>query len=115
MHRYFTVANTLRYDNVLQSLVLGYNATRHPSIGMAPKDVTWKYERAVWKRLYGRLSQTKSRPKPKVRDRVGFNKKHRTFQTGYVPGWTEEVLVVYHIVKGVVPAYKIRELDDVPV
>ena len=114
MYRYFTVANTLRYENVLQSLVRGYNATRHRSIGMAPKEVTWKNERAVWKRLYGRLSQTKSGPKLKVGDRVSLNKKHRTFQRGYLPGWTEEVFVVHRIVKGVVPAYKIHQLDDSP-
>ena len=53
MYRYFTAANTLCYEDVLQSLVRGYNATRHRSIGMAPKDVNWKNERAVWKRLYG--------------------------------------------------------------
>ena len=41
IYRYFNVANTLRYENVLQSLVRGYNATRHRSIGMAPKGVTW--------------------------------------------------------------------------
>ena len=77
VYRYFTVANTLRYENVLQSLVRGYNATRYRSIGMAPKDVTWKNECAVWKRLYGRLSQTGSRPKLKVGDRVRLNKKYR--------------------------------------
>ena len=50
MYRYFTSANTLRYDDVLQDLVRGYNASEHSSIGMAPKDVTLKNKRMVWKR-----------------------------------------------------------------
>ena len=53
LYRYFTAANTLRFDDVLPELVQGYNATRHRSIGMAPQDVTWDNEEAVWKRLYG--------------------------------------------------------------
>jgi len=36
LYRYFTTANTLRFDDVLPELVQGYNATRHRSIGMAP-------------------------------------------------------------------------------
>ena len=48
---FFSAANTLRFDYQLQSLVQGYNATRHRSIGMAPEDVTWDNEEAVWKRL----------------------------------------------------------------
>ena len=30
----------------------------------------------------------------KVGDRVRLNKKHRPFQKGYLPGWTEEVFFV---------------------
>ena len=54
LYRYFTAANTLRFDDVLPELVQGYNATRHRSIGMAPQDVTWDNEEAVWKRLYSK-------------------------------------------------------------
>ena len=53
MFRYFTAANTLLFDKVLPSLVKGYNASYHRSIGMAPKDVTRKNDRAVWRRLFG--------------------------------------------------------------
>ena len=115
MYRYFTAANTLRYEDVLQSLVRGYNASRHRSIGMAPKDVTWKNKRAVWKRLYGKLSQGKTRPRFKVDDRRRLNEKHRTFKKGYLPGWTEEVFAGHRVVRGVVPTYKIRQLDGTPV
>ena len=118
MYRYFTAANTLRFDDELPQLLQGYNATRHRSFGMAPncKDVTWDNEEAVWKRLYEkRLKEKHPKVKLKVGDRVRLNKIHRSFEKGYLPGKTEEVFVVHRVVPGVVPTYKIREWDDIPV
>ena len=115
LYRYFTAANTLKFDEVLPELVQGYNATRHRSIGMAPQDVTWDNEEAVWKRLYGPRLKGKKKTPFKVGDRVRLNKIHRTFEKGYLPGWTEEVFVVHRVVPGPVPTYKIRGWDDTPV
>ena len=81
---------------------------------MAPQDVTWENEEAVWKRLYGPCLK-KKKPQFKVGDRVRLNKIHRTFEKGYLPSWTEEVFVVHRMVPGPVPTYKIREWDDTPV
>ena len=116
LYRYFTAANTLRLVDALPQLVQGYNATRHRSIEMAPRDVTWENEEAVWKRLYEkRLKAKRPPPKFKVGDRVRLNKIHRTFEKGYLPGWTEEVFVVHRVTPGPVPTYKFREWDDTPV
>ena len=116
MYRYFTAANTLRYEDVLQLLVRGYNASKHRSIGMAPKDVTLKNEGAVWERLCGqRLRANKPKTKFKVGDRVRLNKKHRLFKKAYLPGWTEEVFLVRRVIRGVVPIYKISAWDETPV
>ena len=115
MYRYFTSANTLRYEDVLQFLVRGYNATKHDSIGMPPKDVTIKNERRVWQRLYSRrLKPVKKKPRFRVGDRVRLNKKHRTFKKGYLPRWTEEVFTVDRVICGPVNTYKIRELEETP-
>ena len=108
LYRYFTAANTLRFDEKLPQLLEGYNATRHRSIGMAPQDVTWDSEEAVWKRLYEkRLKEKRPKPKFKVGDRVRLNKIHSS-----VCGAS---FVVHRVVSGVVPTYKIREWDDTPV
>ena len=116
MYRYFMSANTLRYEDVLQSLVRRYNATKHGSIGLPPQDVTLQNERGVWQRLYGRrLRPCRKKPRFRVGDRVRLNKKHRTFEKGYLPGWTEEVFTVDRVIRGPVHTYKIRELDDTPV
>ena len=77
--------------------------------------MTWDNEEAAWKRLYGPRLKGKKKPKFKVGDRVRLNKIHRTFEKGYLPGWTEEVFVVHRVVPGPVPTYKIREWDDTPV
>ena len=82
---------------------------------MAPQDVTWDNEEAVWKRLYGPRLKGQKKPQFKVGDRVRLNKIHRTFEKGYLPGWTEEVFVVHRVIPGPVPTYKIHEWDDTPV
>ena len=115
LYRYLTTANTLRFDDVLPELVQGYNATRHRSIGMPPQDVTWDNEEAVWKRLYSKRLKGQKKPQFKVGDHVRLNAIHRTFEKGYLPGWTEEVFVVHRVIPGPVPTYKIHEWDDTPV
>jgi len=114
LYRYFTAVNTLQFDDILQELIKGYNATPHRSIGMAPDQVTWKNEKAVWKRLYVK-PRKKRTPTLKVGDRVRLNKIYHTFQKAYLPGWTEEVFVVHRVLPGSVPTYEIREWDESPV
>ena len=90
MYRYFTARNTYRYVDALPALVQGYNVTKHRSIGMPPRDVTWANQRQVWQRLYGKRLARRVRPKWKAGDRVRLQKQHRPFEKGYLPGWTEE-------------------------
>ena len=115
LYRYVTTFNKLTYLPALQALVKGYNASRHRSIGMAPRDVNGGNAREVWERLYGKSKKT---PKSafKVGDRVRLNKKHRPFKKGYLPGWTEEVFAVTEVRRdGNVPVYRIAEWDDTPI
>ena len=82
---------------------------------MAPEKVNVDNEERVWKTLYGkRLGGKEVAPKLKAGDRVRLNKRYRVFKKGYLPGWTEEVFVVAHVVRGVVPTYKIQEWDGTP-
>ena len=115
LYRYFTAANTFQFVDELPGLVEGYNATRHRAIGMAPQDVTWNNEEAVWKRLYSKwLKQKPVRPKSQVGDRMRLNKVHRTFEKGYLPSWIEEVFLVHRVIPGPIPTYKIHEWDEPP-
>ena len=116
LYRYFTARGTYGYLDVLQELVQGYNASKHRSIGLAPKDVTPDNEEFVWQRLYGaRLRPKRKRPGLVKGDRVRLNKKHALFRKGYVSGWTEEVFVVRRVVPGALPTYRVQEWDGTPV
>ena len=117
LYRYMTTYNTPNYLSTLPSLVHGYNASFHRSIGMAPKEVNNDNAREVWERLYGdKKKKKKKKAAFKVGDRVRLNKKHRPFKKGYLPGWTEEVFVVSKVrLDGNVVAYGISEWDDTPI
>ena len=114
MYRYFTAHNTLRYVDVLQPLIHTYNHAYHRSIGMAPHQVTPKpcprsgtdSTASAW---------SKRPPKCQVGDRVHLNKKHRPFKKGYLPGWTEEVFVVTHVLRHPVVTYRLSEWDGTPI
>ena len=116
LYRYMTTYNTPSYLSTLPSLVRGYNASFHRSIGMAPNDVDDNNAREVWERLYGDKKKKKKKVAFKVGDRVRLNKKHRPFKKGYLPGWTEEVFVVTKVrLDGNVTVYRISEWDDTPI
>ena len=115
MHRYFTARNTYWYVDSLPALVQGYNVTKHRSIGMAARDVTWANQRQVWQRLYGRRLASRVRPKWKAEDRVRLQKQHRPFEKRYHPGWTKEVFIIDRAVPEPVSTYKIKEWDGTPV
>ena len=112
MYRYFTGANTLQFTSILQDLVDGYNASYHRNFKIAPNQVTAKNENQVRKNLYGQKKKTQKATLKKG-DMVQLNKIHRTFEKGYLPGWTEEVFIVDKVKP--FPAYKIKEWDGTPV
>ena len=117
LYRYMTTYNTVKYLTVLPKLVSGYNASFHRSIGRAPRDVNQSNAERVWGTLYDDKKKKKKKKNAlKVGDRVRLNKKHRTFQKGYLPGWTEEVFLITRAdLDGNVPTYRISEWDDTPI
>ena len=117
LYRYMTTYNTPKYLSSLPQLTRGYNASFHRSIGRAPRDVDQNNAEDVWETLYGHMKKKKKKKSAlKVGDRVGLNKKHRTFKKGYLPGWTEEVFLITQArLDGNVPTYRISEWDDTPI
>ena len=120
LYRYMTTYNTFKYLSVLPKLVDGYNASFHRSIGRAPRDVDQSNAEQVWDTLYVDKKKKKKKKKNRdalnVGDRVRLNAKHRTFQKGYLPGWTEEVFLITRAnLDGNVPTFRISEWDDTPI
>ena len=116
LYRYFTAANTLTYLKALPLIVEQYNHTVHSSIQEKPAHVTPDNEYLIWNRLYRKRLRKRARPKLRVGDKVRLNKKHRVFQKGYLPGWTEEVFLVHGIstIRPVV-TYTLTEWNGTPI
>ena len=83
--------------------------TTPAGIQRAPQAVTPHNELQVWNQLYP--ERPNQPPKLKAGDRVRLGKQARPFQKGYLPGWTEEVVVVRRVLPGSVPTYKVEECD----
>ncbi|CAB4033860.1 uncharacterized transposon-derived, partial [Paramuricea clavata] len=77
-----------------RELVKSYNHSRHRSIGMSPVDVNKDNESIVWQNLYGEESDKPVRFKFNI-DQVRISKARRTFKKGYLPSWTQRILMFF--------------------
>jgi len=107
MYRYFTYANTRRYVDVLDDLVLFYNNTYHRSIGMAPTEVGPHNEDQVRERLYpAKPKSYKWRYDPG--DRV---MKRQPFRKGYLGNWSQEIFEIASRLPTTPVTYELRDLS----
>ncbi|XP_065674016.1 uncharacterized protein LOC136090965 [Hydra vulgaris] len=110
MFKYFSANSTRKYIDVLNEMVNKYNNTKHSSIKMTPvKASDEKNKNIVWLNLNGNARSESVRPKFSINDRVRITKKKTTFEKGYTPRWTEEVLTISQIQYIDPPTYKITD------
>ena len=97
MWKYFTANNTMKYIDVLPEIIQKYNNTYHRSIkrtsAFARDPSSYQH---VFEALYGKI-QTITPPKYKVGDRVRTVKKKKTFEKGFTPNWTEELVTIIKV------------------
>src|SRR3989441_7189061 len=93
MWRYFTYSSSLRYIDVLPSLVKSYNDSKHSSIKMAPSQVTVHNE----PELRSRTVKMKVKPSLAIDDWVRISETRRVVTKGYLPSWTREVFKVVRV------------------
>lgn len=110
LYRMFTHRGTLKYVDVLPSVIKSYNDSVHRSIGIAPSKVTPKLERGIFKKLYGYATDVKF--KFDVGEQVRISKAKRVFRRGYLPNWTDEVFTVYKRYSSVPPTYLLSDLKQ---
>ena len=118
-YKYFTANNTYRYIDVLQSLVDGYNNTRHRSIKMKPANVRKQHQMMIRQHLYGTAIKKRTsvkrtpskRYKYAIGDLVRINKARMVFGKGYLPNWTEEIFLIYDRSLQKEPFYYIRDFN----
>ncbi|KAJ8050807.1 hypothetical protein HOLleu_04145 [Holothuria leucospilota] len=106
MWKYFTHSNTLKYIDILQKLVKGYNHSYHRSIKLSPVEVTKENKDRLWRTLYPNLIKNE-KFKFKVGDRVRISKLKLKFEKGYLPNWSEEIFTIVKRKAKPVPVYKL--------
>ena len=110
MWKHFTAKNTLKYIDVLPSLVKGYNNAYHRSIGRAPTTVNINNQMVVKQRLYPNQTSSKNvRFKFDIGSKVRISKNKLTFEKGYRPNWTGEVFEIAERIKRTPPVYRIKD------
>ena len=109
MWKYFTFKFTLRYVDVLPSLLKSYNHTKHRSIRLQPSHVTKSNENQVWNNLYGSLVRRPVHFKFQINDSVRISKVKRTFEKGYLPNWTEEIFTITERIPRQPPVYRLKD------
>ena len=112
--KYFTQRKTLKYLDVIQSIVDGCNRSYSRPIGCPPVEVTRKNENEIRKRLYGSVAPANNFSF-KVGDRVRTVEYKKVFQKGYVPNFSEEVFVVTKRLNRNPPVYKLKDSDSTPI
>jgi hypothetical protein len=119
MYKYFTERNTLKWIDVIPSLVDEYNHRRHRTIGMKPVQVTTKNAVKVLRNIQQNRQRppanTKRQSRFKKGDVVRISRVKGTFAKGYLPNWTEELFKVDEVMTTHPRTYKLVDLLDVPI
>ena len=89
MWRYFTHNITYRYEDVLQELVSGYNASPHKGVGMALIKVNDSNQLKIIMEKYYRQGVNCKPLKFAIKDHVRVSHDKGVFAKGYVQSWSE--------------------------
>ena len=114
MFKYFTANDTLKYIDVLNELVSGYNNRYHRTIQMAPAQVNKQNEKQLWNKLYKDYlrKQTKGKTgKFETGDTVVLTKKRKPFSKSYLPQWTDEKYMVIDELNTNPPVWRIMNIN----
>ena len=114
MWKHFTANDTETYIDVLPSMVEKYNKTYHRSIKLTPSDTRnpTSYQH-VHNAFYPKTQ--KATPKFHVGDKVRITRKKVTFEKGFTPNWTEEVVTISSVKATNPPTYTIKDTLEEPV
>ena len=100
---------TLKFIDVLQSIIDSYNSTVHSRTKIKPKDVTSENEKVVYKTLYKKNIKP-IEPSLNVGDSVRLQILKSQFEKGYTPNWTNEIFIVQKVLNTLpYPRYIIRD------
>ncbi len=119
-HKYMTARGTMKYVDKLEAFVNSYNASRHRTIGMAPRSVTKQLTDRVMKSTYGKghrymlgkSAVTESgRAHFRVGDYVRTSHSKELFKKGYKSGWTNEIFRIRARLLTNPPTYLLEDVN----
>ena len=110
MFKYFSVNNTRKFVDVLESLVDHYIIAIHLLIQMTPKEASRnENEIKVWRNLYPELGGMTITQKFSIGDNVRITRKKKTLNKGYTQRRMEEVSKISKIQFTIPVTYKITD------
>lgn len=96
MWKEFTLNGTYKWINALPHLLAKYNAQKHRTIGMRPRDVTPAISDKLLRTVYNNI-KIAAPAKFKVGEFVRVSKFKTVFDKGYTPNWTTEVFKIVKV------------------
>jgi len=110
IYKYFTLKNTERYIDILDTLIQTYNNSYHRSIKTLPSKVNKENEKTIHQILYKKDSRDKVF-NFEVGQTVRITKYKHIFEKGYTPKWTDEIFKVKYQIPRDPVVYKIEDLN----
>ena len=109
MWKRFTAENTRNWIDMLDRLLNEYNTTKHSSINMTPKEASEKENEEKVNNYSRYVTESKSKQKFKVGDKVRISRIKAVFEKGYLPNWSEEIFTIYEVKKTKPITYIIKD------
>jgi transposase InsO family protein len=116
IYKLMTASNSSRYIDKLNDIVKGYNASKHRSIGIAPRQVTVRNTKEVADRLYGdeKKDTIKNTPKFHVGDTVLITRDKDIYGRGYTQNWVSELFTITQRLNHYPYRYKVSDHTGEP-
>ena len=110
LYRYFSRKHTLRWIEILNSVIAGINNSKSRVIGMRPIDVTPENSQEIWKRVYAPYLRASGRkPKYSIGETVRMAKDKGVFEKGFLPNYSDEIVKIHGIKKGHANLYTLQD------
>ncbi len=113
--KHFSLHGTYSWIDVLPQVIAYYNARKHRTIKMAPKNVTRINEASILKNRFTFLKQVELPTKFKIGDIVRISKEKHVFSKGYTPNWSTELFRIRKVQLGKPTTYLLSDLNNIPI
>ena len=114
LYRLFSELKTLNWLKYLVQVVDGINHSYCRITKMRPIDVNFKNAQAVWENVFGKelTFEQGTASKHNVGSNVRMANYKETFDKGYLPNWSDEILTVAKVKRAKPDTYKVKDDKD---